>query len=34
MKTIKLMYEFGEDYTGDGTETGKCEVYDPNVKKF
>lgn len=34
LKSIKLMYEFGEDYIGDSPETGKCEVYDPNVKKF
>jgi hypothetical protein len=34
MKTIKLMYEFGEDYTLNAPETGKCEAYDPNVKKF
>ena len=31
---IRFMYELGEDYNADVNETGKCEVYDPNVKKF
>ena len=31
---IQFMYEVGEDYNADVIETGKCEVYDPNVKKF
>lgn len=31
---IRFMYELGEDYNGNVLETGKCEVYDPNVKKF
>ena len=31
---IQFMYEVGEDYNADVIETGKCEVYDPNDKKF
>lgn len=32
--TNRYYYEFGQDFKSDATETGKCEVYDPNAKKF
>jgi len=30
----RFVYKFDADFSGNSTETGKCEVYDPNVKKF
>lgn len=32
--TNRYYYEFGQDFKSDATETGECEVYDPNAKKF